>query len=133
MNITEVAENIGYCGLICSLCHVRNTCDGCKSVKNNCSRRLSEKGCYQYNCCVEKGLQGCWECPDFCCGWDMFSDTHDVRLRAFIRCAKEEGLEKLAEYILQNRENGIKYGHKQDYDGLGSEEAVLKLLRTGRK
>jgi hypothetical protein len=63
----------------------------------------------------------------------MFSDSHDIRLRAFVRCAKEEGVEKLAEYVLKNQQNGICYGHQRDYDGLGSEEAVLKLLRTGKK
>jgi len=63
----------------------------------------------------------------------MFSESHDIRIRAFVRCAREEGVEKLAEYVLRNQENGIKYGYKQDYDGLGSEEAVLRLLRTGRK
>jgi hypothetical protein len=133
MTANEVAKSIGYCGLVCSFCHLNNTCDGCKSVKNCCGRHLSEKGCYQYNCCVAKGIQGCWECKDFCCGKDMFSESHDIRLRAFVRCAKEEGVEKLAEYVLRNQQNGIKYGHKKDYDGLGSEEAVLKLLRTEQK
>lgn len=63
----------------------------------------------------------------------MFSDAHDIRLRAFVRFAKEEGTLKLAEYVLRNELNGIKYGHHKDYDGLESEEAVLKLLRTGQK
>jgi len=56
----------------------------------------------------------------------MFSDSHDVRLRAFVRCAKDEGVKTLAEYVLKNQQNGIAYGHNKDYDGLGNEEAVLK-------
>lgn len=63
----------------------------------------------------------------------MFSNSHDIRLRAFVRCAKEEGIDKLAEYVLRNQNNGICYGYQKDYDGLGSEEAVLKLLRSGQK
>jgi hypothetical protein len=63
----------------------------------------------------------------------MFSDSHDIRLRAFVRCAKEEGIEKLAEYIMINQQNGILYGYNKDYDNLGSEDIVLKLLRTGQK
>jgi len=133
MTAIEVAKNIGYCGLVCSFCHLKDACDGCKSGKNCCGRYLSEDGCYQYNCCVEKGLEGCWECDDFCCGKEMFSESHDIRLRAFVRCAKEEGVEKLAEYVLRNQQKGIKYGHNKDYDGLGSEEVVLKFLRTGQK
>jgi hypothetical protein len=62
---------------------------------------------------------------------DMFSETHDIRLKAFIRCAKEDGVGKLAEYVLRNQRNGIMYGHQKDYDGLESEDAVLRLLRTG--
>ena len=58
---------------------------------------------------------------------------NDIRIRAFVRCAKEEGIEKLAEYVLVNQEKGIKYGHQKDYDGLNSEEEVLKLLKTGEK
>lgn len=50
----------------------------------------------------------------------MFSDSYDIRLRDFVRCAKEEGIEKLAEYILVNQEKGIKYGYQKDYDGLNS-------------
>ena len=133
MDIKKVSNSIGYCGLVCALCHLADKCDGCKSNNNCCGRRLSNAGCYQYKCCVEKKINGCWECQDFPCDKDMFSNSHDIRLRAFARCAKEEGLEKLAEYVLRNQQNGILYGHNKDYDNLGSEEAVLKLLRTCQK
>ncbi|HYF81545.1 MAG TPA: DUF3795 domain-containing protein [Clostridia bacterium] len=132
MIIKEVAESIGYCGLVCKLCHVADKCSGCKSENNCCGRHLSDSGCYQYNCCINKGINGCWECDDFPCDEDMFSESHDIRLRAFISCAKEEGIEKLIEYILANQQEGIFYGYQKDYDGLGSEEAVLRLLRTGK-
>jgi len=131
--IEEVKNNIAYCGLVCKFCHLADTCDDCKSANNCCGRHLSPEGCHQYNCCTERGLNGCWECEDFYCEKDMFSDSHDIRLRAFVRCAKEEGIEKLAEYVLKNQRNGIYYGHQKDYDGLGNEEVVLKLLRTEQK
>jgi hypothetical protein len=129
----ELKESIAYCGLVCKLCHLTDTCDGCKSENNCCGRHLSTEGCYHYTCCTERGLNGCWECEDFCCKKDMFSNTHDIRLRTFVRCAKEEGIDKLAEYVLKNQMNGIHYGHQKDYNGLGSEEAVLKILRTGHE
>lgn len=133
LTVKEVANSIAYCGLVCKFCHLADTCDGCRSENNCCGRHLSQEGCYQYTCCVERGLDGCWECEDFCCGKDMFSDFHDIRLRAFVRCVKEEGVDKLAEYLLENQKNGIYYGHQRDYDGLVSEKAVLKLLRAGQK
>lgn len=130
--VEEVAENIGYCGLICAFCHEADQCGGCKSRANCCGRHLSEKGCYQYTCCLSKGINGCWECETAPCENDMFSKDHDIRNRAFIKCAKEEGIRKLAEYVCQNQMNGIRYGWNKDYDNLGSEDAVLDLLHKGR-
>lgn len=129
--LTEIEKSIGYCGLICKLCHLAHTCSGCKSDENCCAKHLSSEGCYQYNCCTQKGLNGCWECEDFCCGKDMFSDSHDIKIRAFVRCAKEEGTNKLVEYVIRNQHKGINHGFQKDYDGLENEKAVLKLLRNG--
>lgn len=128
----EVANNVGYCGLICTFCHEANTCGGCKSKTNSCGRHLSEDGCYQYHCCTEKGINGCWECDETCCNKDMFSEHHDIRNRTFVKCAKQEGIYQLCEYVLRNQLNGIRYGWNKDYDNLGSEEAVLKLLHKGK-
>lgn len=133
MDIDNITSSVGYCGLICELCHLSDKCDGCRSNKNCCGRHLSESGCYQYNCCIDKKINGCWECEDSPCDMDMFSNTHDIRLRAFICCAREEGIKKLVEYVVKNQENGILYGHNKDYDNLENEEVVLKLLRTGKK
>ncbi|MDD3335095.1 MAG: DUF3795 domain-containing protein [Eubacteriales bacterium] len=124
----EVAQRIGYCGLICSLCHGADQCGGCKSEHNCCGRHTSEGGCYQYQCCVTKGIAGCWECEEGPCDRDMFSDEHDLRNRVFVKVAREEGVEKLAEYVLRNQLRGICYGWNRDYDRLGSEEAVRELL-----
>lgn len=130
MNQHDVTKSIAYCGLVCALCHEGATCDGCRQGQGRCA---SKDGCFQYNCCRKKGIQGCWECADAPCGKDMFSREHDRRLRAFVRCAKEEGLEKLGTYIFKNQICGIQYGYDKDYDHLSSEEEVLQLLRTGKK
>jgi hypothetical protein len=129
----EIVASIGYCGLICGLCHLAKDCSGCKSETNRCARYLSETGCYQYNCCKERNLKGCWECVEFSCGKDMFSESHDLRLRAFVRFIRDEGLEKFAGCIIRNEINGIRYGYQKDYDGLASEEAVIELLKTGER
>jgi hypothetical protein len=52
----------------------------------------------------------------------MYSEPHDLRFRAFARFIKEEGLEKLAEYLIANDQKGIKYGYQKDYDFKKSEE-----------
>lgn len=81
-----------------------------------------------YNCCTSKDINGCWECGIAPCDKGMFSDEHDVRLRAFIKHIKEKGKDKLAERLFFNMQNGISYGHGKDYDGLSSIDAVFKKL-----
>lgn len=130
ITVDKIAGNVGYCGLICTFCH-ETGCGGCKSNTNRCGRRLSAKGCYQYNCCTEKGLNGCWECDMAPCDKDMFSERHDIRNRTFVKYAKGEGLHQLCRYVLRNELNGVHYGWKKDYDDLGSEEAVLDVLHNG--
>lgn len=131
MEIKDIVQNMGYCGLICSLCHVADKCSGCKSEHNCCGRHLSEAGCFQFDCCVKKGLEGCWECEEGPCNEDMFGEDHDVRCRAFVKVAKAEGIEKLAEFVLENQKNGILYGWNKSYDNLGNEQAVMDLLHNG--
>ena len=127
MTAEQIKNAISYCGLLCCLCSDDGSCD-CKN-NNQCSRQ----GCFQYNCCKEHGYSGCWECPDFSCDKDMFNDSHP-RLKAFVKCMKEDGIEAFAQYILRNLENGILYhrdGYTGDYD-LDTEEAILALLRNGK-
>jgi hypothetical protein len=54
-----------------------------------------------------------------------------IKMRAFVRCIKEEGIQKFIEYLEQNEKDGIVYhriGVIGDYD-LSSESEVLNLLR----
>ena len=93
MNRDRIIKSIAYCGLICELCHQANECDGCKSEKNNCGKHLSEAGCFQRMCCIKKNINGCWECDNFPCDKDMYSNNHDPKVKAFARCIKEDGVE----------------------------------------
>lgn len=128
--IKKVAKSVAPCGFVCAMCIKTNECGkncaGCGTNGEVCSILL---------CCKTRGISGCWECSDFpCCECTSF---RSVRLRAFIRCAKEEGIEKLAEYLIRNSESGIKYHNGPnifhgDYDKCGSEDEILELLRTGK-
>lgn len=127
-SIHEITDSVACCGLVCKLCHLADSCDGCGSEENCCGCRTSYEGCYQYDCCREKGIDGCWECETAPCDKGMFSSEHDVRNRAFIRYIKENGRDKLAERLYSNTQKGIFYGYGKDYDGLGSIEAVIQKL-----
>ncbi|WP_440977655.1 DUF3795 domain-containing protein [Sedimentibacter sp. LTW-03] len=121
-------NSIEYCGLVCSFCSIEGKCS-CKSG-NHCGKRLSPEGCYQYNCCTTKGINGCWECSDFPCGKDMLAKDK-IKMRAFVRCIKEDGILKFISYLEQNQKDGIVYhrsGIIGDYD-LSNEDEVIQLLR----
>jgi hypothetical protein len=130
MDVTQLKLSVACCGLVCGLCNPEEACS-CRG-ENHCGKRLSPDGCYQYNCCRSKNLQGCWECAEAPCGKDMLGEKK-VKLRAFIRCIKEDGLDRFSCYLMENQKNGIVYHRKGffgDYD-VESEEDVLTLLRTG--
>jgi hypothetical protein len=61
----------------------------------------------------------------------MHSDSHDLRIRAFVAFIKAEGAATLVDCLLRNEARGIHYGHGRDYDGKRSEEEVIQLLKTG--
>lgn len=131
MTAEQIAKSISYCGLICGLCSADGSCD-CRSA-NKCGKRSSPEGCFQFECCNKRGFAGCWECPDFSCGKDMFNDSH-LRLKTFVKCIKEDGMETFSGYIARNIENGVCYhreGYTGDYD-LDTEEDILALLKNGK-
>lgn len=129
--IRQISKSIACCGLVCQLCHLADNCNGCRSEQNCCGARNTPEGCYQYNCCQEKKLDGCWECKVSPCDKGMFSNNHDLRLRAFIEFIKENGKDKLSENIYNNMQKNIYYGHGKDYDNLENKEAVLKMIKMG--
>ncbi len=124
-------NSIAYCGLVCSFCCPDGKCS-CKS-ENNCGKRLSPNGCYQFSCCNSKGLNGCWECSDSPCDKDMLAPDK-IKMRAFVQCIKEDGIKKFIGYLEKNEKDGIVYhrsGITGDYD-LSDEKEVLNLLRRAK-
>ncbi len=130
MDRDRIIKSIAYCGLICELCHQANECDGCKSKKNNCGKHLSEAGCFQRMCCIEKRIDGCWECDNFPCDKDMYSKSHDPKVKAFAQCIKEDGVENFINCVLKNKKRGLDIKYQGDYN-FKNETEVLTLLRKG--
>lgn len=128
MDKQELVDSIAYCGLVCGMCHLSAKCDFCKNAASLCTR---SDVCYQRNCCIQRGLEGCWECAQFPCGEDMHAPPHDLKIRAFVAFIKAEGVEALIDCLMRNEAEGIRYGQGRDYDGKTSEEEVIRLLQTG--
>jgi RimJ/RimL family protein N-acetyltransferase len=124
MTIQEIKESYSICGLVCSFCSYRANCPGCRCKDENCEIKA---------CCNAKGLNYCYECKEFPCGKEMFQN---IRIQAFNTVAKNEGLEKLAEYLCANSKRGIVY-HKEgsltgDYDRYSAIEDIIYLLKNGK-
>lgn len=125
-------NNIAYCGLACCVCSENDKCTGCQA--GGCD---IHGWCKNYNCCREKGLNGCWECGEFPCKGGMLDK---LRIRAFARYVKECGVENLTECLLRNKENGAVYHYdgmlEGDYDSCPDEEAIIEMIKNykpGRK
>jgi hypothetical protein len=61
----------------------------------------------------------------------MHGPPHDLKIRAYVAFIRAEGAEALVDCLLRNEADGIHYGEGRDYDGKGSEEEVIRLLKTG--
>ncbi len=126
--LESTAENMGYCGLVCELCLEASECSGCKTMHNCCPEHQVEEGCSIFLCCESKGIEGCWACDTAPCEKAIFSGDNHMRNRAFVKFAKEEGVERLVKCVMTNHAKGIVYGYQKDYDQLGTEAEVVALL-----
>lgn len=122
----NIIENIAYCGLICPLDSCYKNCGGCKSGKG-----CGDVNCFHKKCCIEKSLNGCWECESFPCSSGYFSDKNKSKgqFTGCIKYIKEAGLLQYVETIKSNNMSGIKYGIGGDYANK-SEDEVLHLLKN---
>ena len=128
--IGKLVNSISYCGLICALCHLAAECDGCRSDSNACSKHLTASGCFQRACCTGNNLQGCWECDRFPCHEDMYSDSHDPKIKAFARYIRNHGAEEFISRILINRDKGLDVKYGGDYDNKTESEATRLIDRA---
>jgi hypothetical protein len=62
----------------------------------------------------------------------MHGPPYDLKIRAYVSFIQAEGAETLVDCLLRNEAGGIHYGEGRDYDGLASEDDVIRLLKTGR-
>ena len=118
---------LAYCGLACCVCGEQDTCVGCRNL--GCK---NAEWCKHFDCCREKGLEGCWECDEFPCG-----GMHDkIRVRAFAEFIKLNGEEKMMDCLDRNEKDGIVYHYpgkyEGDYDKCNTVDEVIKMLEGAK-
>lgn len=117
-------KGIAYCGLACCVCSENENCVGCRN--EGCKEK---EWCKSFNCCKEKGINGCWECDEFPCDNPMLNK---LRIRTFAEFILENGEERLICELQKNEEKGALYHYKNkligDYDLYTNKEEIKKLI-----
>ncbi|MDD3929503.1 MAG: DUF3795 domain-containing protein [Sphaerochaeta sp.] len=117
-------KGIAFCGLACCLCEEKPSCKGCR--QGDCP---DAQGCKAYQCAVEKGHAGCWECTEFPCDFTLFSS---LRIRTFASYVARYGQDALLAALHAGEQNGLHYHYQGklvgDYDKVQDEVELFALL-----
>ncbi len=65
-NARKGVDPVAYCGFSCNHCFLGEWCGSCRSDYNTCSFATiyEDKKCPNMVCCMEKNIDGCYECPE---------------------------------------------------------------------
>ncbi len=117
-------KGLAYCGLACCVCSENKLCAGCRN--DGCKNK---EWCKHFNCCKEKGLNGCWECDEFPCGGMHYK----VRILAFTEYIRQNGEEKMFNCLERNEKKGVLYHYPGqlvgDYDKCETVDDVIEMLK----
>ena len=121
------ADPIARCGLSCNHCFLKEWCGGCRTAYNTCSDacRYPGKMCPNTSCCMEKGIDGCYECDSLIeCkkGFYEYDDVNAVKamalfihkygkkelLKTMDQLHKEYNFEKIQEVLGNDLNEGLK-------------------------
>ena len=121
----ELRETVAYCGLICGVCYGLGPepCD-CRTAP-----KPQEADCYQRNCCIEKGINGCWECGDFPCDNGYFGEEHGGwrgLCVSSVEYVRHHGLQALVDLVVS------RHGPRMDHSPYINKtpEEVLEILQA---
>jgi hypothetical protein len=122
MDRGELADSVGYCGLVCVVCsHAHGGCLGCR-------RGGGDEQCHQRACCVESGLNGCWECEGVPCDKGYFAGPEWSGLcSGFTQVIRDQGVEALACLVTSRLGEIVEYG---DYRLRQSQEVKAILCSS---
>ncbi len=119
----KLIDTVAYCGLICGVC--KNTEKGCQE----CRSGGGAEDCYQRRCCLEKNIDGCWQCAIFPCEKGFFADEEWKGLCiGFVQCIKDKGIEEFVSLVQSKLGKMIEYG---DFRFKKKQEIATMLQDTG--
>ena len=126
---------IARCGLACCLCSENVLCKGCRRDGfMELSWCKDAQWCENRRCGMEKGLPGCYACPESGCMKGLFKEK--IKPRGFNEFIRRYGMEALLDRLEENERAGIVYhreGIMGDYDEFDDIEALISYNQTGRR
>ncbi|MBO4899283.1 MAG: DUF3795 domain-containing protein [Lachnospiraceae bacterium] len=86
-NARKGTDPIARCGLSCNHCFLKAWCGGCRTAYNTCSDAMNHPGkvCPNTACCLEKQIDGCYECDELAeCrrGFYEYDDVNAIKAMA---------------------------------------------------
>jgi len=65
-NARKGVDPVAYCGFSCNHCFLVEWCGSCRTEYNTCSfaTLYEDKRCPNMVCCLEKKIDGCYDCPE---------------------------------------------------------------------
>ena len=121
------SDPIARCGLSCNHCFLKDWCGGCRTAYNTCSDAMNNSGkvCPNTSCCMEKTIDGCYECDALVSckkGFYGYDDVNAIKamalfirkygkkelLKTMDRLHKEYNFEKIQEVLGNDLEEGFR-------------------------
>jgi len=105
--MTTEKPHVGYCGLLCSVCQpfTEGVCTGCRVGP-------ADPGCHQRACCIEAGIEGCWDCVSFPCEEGYFGMEEWRGLCCgSVRAIRALGVEEFARRVRRTMGDVVDHGN----------------------
>jgi hypothetical protein len=128
MDSHELKRSVACCGLVCRLCFKAAQCPGYRVAGSACPGPGQDGPCVHRDCCQERGLEGCWQCPDLgTCQVGLFAPGLSPKVKAFATFMRDEGVDRFIAGVQAGRASGLQIEKGGDYDGK-PEAAVWEML-----
>ena len=105
MDKQQTTEGIAYCGLSCAICcHAGEGCLGCR-------KGGGREACGTRQCCLERGLEGCWRCESFPCSQGFSDEAWRGLTAGCVQMIKAMGVEAFAGLARSRLGESFDYGY----------------------
>jgi hypothetical protein len=124
-------DKIAFCGHHCGFCPF-DQCPGCRSDNPFCSfaTLFEDRKCPNVKCCLEKGLDGCYECRELANCRIGFYDTNEPVAKATALFIQRYGKQQFDLSLTSAIQGGVRYPNQ--FNEMQDVNKMLELLERYR-